>query len=193
MQFDQKTLVRIGTAIVVVIVGVLFRYFGGAPTSDQAPPPSTAAEQTPPAVAEQPSTAAERPPGAEVNVNGRRYGAAPLDANDIDPSKTARVTLRMKGFAQVCAQAMERARLFDEERAARTEAIDRHPEQGAEQRTRDGEHHEEQREITGTNVELERREPPDRDDRDPVPGFADRLPEEQRREARDRSTRIAAR
>ena len=85
MQFDQKTLVRIGTAIVVVIVGVLFRYFGGAPISDQAPPPSTAAEQTPPAVAEQPSTAAERPPGAEVNPPSRApESAVPVSEGDFD-------------------------------------------------------------------------------------------------------------
>jgi hypothetical protein len=41
------------------------------------------------------------PPGAEVNVNGRRAGVTPLSVNDLDPGKSARVTIRLKGFVGV--------------------------------------------------------------------------------------------
>ena len=73
----------------------------------------------------------------------------------------------------------------DEQRAPRAEAVDGHAEQRAEQRARDRQHDEEQREVARADVEAERREAPDRDDRDPVAGFADRLPEEEQREAPD--------
>jgi hypothetical protein len=41
------------------------------------------------------------PPGAEVNVNGHRAGATPTQVSDLDPGKSARVTLRLKGFRSV--------------------------------------------------------------------------------------------
>ena len=71
----------------------------------------------------------------------------------------------------------------DEERAPGTQAVDGHTEQRAEQRARDRQHDEEQREVARADVETERREAPDGDDRDPVARLADRLPEEEQREA----------
>lgn len=38
-----------------------------------------------------------RPPGAEVQINGRVYGKAPLTIDDLDPSKPARVTIKRRG------------------------------------------------------------------------------------------------
>ncbi len=41
------------------------------------------------------------PPGAEINVNGKRAGVSPVSVGDLDPGKQARVTIRAKGFASV--------------------------------------------------------------------------------------------
>jgi len=41
------------------------------------------------------------PAGAEVNINGHRAGVTPVDANEVDPSKPARVTIRLKGYGQI--------------------------------------------------------------------------------------------
>ncbi len=41
------------------------------------------------------------PAGAEVNVNGHRAGVTPTEANEVDPSKPARVTIRLKGYGQI--------------------------------------------------------------------------------------------
>jgi hypothetical protein len=44
---------------------------------------------------------ASDPPGAEVSVNGKRSGVTPLTVGDVDPGKSARVTVRLKGYAAV--------------------------------------------------------------------------------------------
>jgi hypothetical protein len=41
------------------------------------------------------------PPGAEVGVNGKRVGVTPVDVNDVDLSKSTRVTVRMRGYRDV--------------------------------------------------------------------------------------------
>jgi hypothetical protein len=41
------------------------------------------------------------PAGAEVGVNGKRVGVTPIDVNDVDLSRSTRVTVRMKGYRDV--------------------------------------------------------------------------------------------
>ena len=41
------------------------------------------------------------PPGAEVTVNGRHYGVTPTTVNDLDPSHSVRVSLRLSGYQSV--------------------------------------------------------------------------------------------
>jgi hypothetical protein len=41
------------------------------------------------------------PPGIDVAVNGKRFGATPITVGDIDPGKPARVSLRRHGFSTV--------------------------------------------------------------------------------------------
>jgi len=38
-----------------------------------------------------------RPPGSEVQINGRVYGKSPLTIDDLDPSKPAKVTIKRRG------------------------------------------------------------------------------------------------
>jgi hypothetical protein len=44
---------------------------------------------------------ASEPAGAEVNVNGHRAGVTPTQVSDLDPGKSARVTIRLKGYQSV--------------------------------------------------------------------------------------------
>ncbi|MFI5289569.1 MAG: PEGA domain-containing protein, partial [Polyangia bacterium] len=44
---------------------------------------------------------ASDPPGAEVSVNGQHAGATPITVPDLDPGKSARVTVRHRGFAAI--------------------------------------------------------------------------------------------
>ena len=41
------------------------------------------------------------PAGAEVSINGHRAGLTPTEANEVDPGKPARVTVRLKGYGQI--------------------------------------------------------------------------------------------